>query len=89
MGIVILTWYLLSLYFSINMIVRVKNHKGVKNPKLVLCLNIVNVVGLVLWILWVLIVLPGRECMVMLLLYLIISIPIMVVNIVQYRNCLR
>ena len=46
-------------------------------------------VVLVLWILWVLIVLPGRECMVMLLLYLIISIPIVVVNIVQYRRCLR
>ncbi len=43
MGIVILIWYLWSLYFSINMIVRVKNHKGVKNPKLVLCLNILNV----------------------------------------------
>lgn len=89
MGIVILIWYLWSLYFSINMIVRVTNHKGVENPKLVLCLNIVNVVVLVLWILWVLIVLPGRECMVMLLLYLIISIPIVVVNIVQYRRCLR
>ena len=89
MGIVILIWYLCSLILSIIMIVRVKNHKGVKNPKLVLCLNIINVVVLVLWMLWVFIVQPGRECMALLFWYLVISSTILVINIIQYIRCLR
>lgn len=85
----ILLWFVCSLILSIIMIVRVRNHKGVKNPKLVLCLNIVNVVVLVLWMLWVFIVQPGRECMALLFWYLIISSPILVINIAHYIRCLR
>ena len=89
MGIVVLIWYLCSLILSIIMIVRVKNHKVLKKPKLVLYLNIINLVGLVLWMLWVFIVQPGRECMALLFWYLIISSPILVINIAHYRRCLR
>jgi hypothetical protein len=86
MGIVILIWYLLSLYFSINMIVRVKNHKVVKRPKLVLYLNIINLFVLTLWVLLMFIVWQSRDGLATLLWYLIISIPILVINIVQYRR---
>ena len=85
----ILLWFVCSLILSIIMIVRVRNHKGVNNPKLVLCLNIINVVVLVLWMLWVFIVQPGRECMALLFWYLVISSPILVINIAHYIRCLR
>ncbi len=82
----ILLWFLWSLILSIIMIVRVKNHKVVKRPKLVLYLNIINLVILALWVLLMSIVWQSRDGIAMLLWYLIISIPILVINIVQYRR---
>ena len=86
MGVVIPIWFLWSLILSIIMIVRVKNHKVVKRPKLVLYLNIINLFVLTLWVLLMSIVWQSRDGIAMLLWYLIISIPILVINIVQYRR---
>ena len=82
----ILLWFLWSLILSIIMIVRVKNHKVVKRPKLVLYLNIINLLALTLWVLLMSIVWQSRDGIAVLLWYLIISIPILVINIVQYRR---
>lgn len=82
----ILLWFLWSLILSIIMIVRVKNHKVVKRPKLVLYLNIINLFVLTLWVLLMSIVWQSRDGIAVLLWYLIISIPILVINIVQYRR---
>ena len=82
----ILLWFLWSLILSIIMIVRVKNHKVVKRPKLVLYLNIINLLALTLWVLLMFIVWQSRDGLAVLLWYLIISIPILVINIVQYRR---
>jgi hypothetical protein len=82
----ILLWFLWSLILSIIMIVRVKNHKVVKRPKLVLYLNIINLVILALWVPLMSFVWQSRDGIAMLLWYLIISIPILVINIVQYRR---
>lgn len=81
----ILLLVLWSLILSIIMIVRVKNHKVVKRPKLVLYLNIINLLVLTLWVLLMSIVWQSRDGLATLLWYFIISIPILVINIVQYR----
>ncbi|MBO6051122.1 MAG: hypothetical protein J6P65_03975 [Bacteroidales bacterium] len=85
----ILLLFLWSLILSIIMIVRVKNHKVVKRPKLVLYLNILNLLVLTLWVLLMFIVWQSRDGLATLLWYLIISIPLLVINIVQYRRGLR
>ena len=84
-----LLWFLCSLILSVIMIVRVKNHKVVTRPKLVLYLNIINLVLLTLWVLLMFIVWQSRDGMAMLLWYLIISVPILVINIVQYLRSSR